>query len=74
MRRNWLAIILGVTLVLSLGGLLWVYWTKYRPAEIEALCLEEAKVNVHKPRPSDDPFKRRVRTYDQCLEENGIKK
>lgn len=69
-----MAIILLLTVLFSLSGLLWIYWTKYRPAEIEALCTEEAKVNAERPRPPDDPFKRRVRTYEQCLQENGINK
>ena len=74
MKQNWAAIILLLTVLLSVGGVFWIYWTKYRPAEIEELCSEEAKVNAHRPRPRDDPFKRRVRTYEQCLEENGIRK
>jgi len=73
MKQNWSAIILALILVLGVSGLFWVYWFKYRPAEIEALCREEAIVNAKRPRPPDDPFKRRVRTYDQCLQENGIK-
>lgn len=72
--KQYLSIILLVVVVSCIGGVLWVYWHKYRPAEIEALCREEAKVNAQKPRPSDDPFKRRERTYQQCLQENGINK
>ena len=74
MKQNWSAIILFLILLLSVSGLLWVYWYKYRPEEIGALCQEEAKVNKLRPRPADDPFKRRVRTYQECLQENGINK
>jgi len=72
--KQLVGVILFIIVILCIGGALWVYWNKYRPSEIEALCREEARVNAQKPRPSDDPFHRRARTYQQCLQEHGINK
>ncbi|MGD0283330.1 MAG: hypothetical protein ABSB95_13320 [Dissulfurispiraceae bacterium] len=72
MREKVFAIVLLLSLIIGISGLLWIYWYKYRPAEIEELCTEEAKVNA-RGRPSDDAFHRRIRSYQECLQEEGGK-
>jgi hypothetical protein len=44
-----------------------VYWLEYRPEEIRALCRQEEQVNVQRPNKN-----RRARSYQECLQENGI--
>lgn len=69
MKRNLLILVLLATLVSCAVGLFLVYWFEYRPEEIKVLCRQEEQVNAQRPNKS-----RRVRSYQECLQENGIGK
>lgn len=66
-------VIVLICVILSVIGLSLYYWYEYRPSDIRAICEEEKKMNS-RPHPPWEQTKRRVRTYQQCLEENGIEK
>ena len=72
-RNNLLTIIVVVFVLagVTAGGLF--YWYKVRPNDIREMC-EEEKIANARPRPPWKETKTRVRTYDQCLEENGLDK
>lgn len=71
MKQNLRGIILVIGVLLCVAVLVLIYWFKYRPSYIRALCAEEATVSS-RPRPPWDTTKRRVRTYQECLQENGL--
>ncbi len=73
MKQNLWGTILLLVVLLALTAVGLIYWFKYRPADIRELCAQEEKVN-RRPRPPWDERKRIVRTYQQCLEDNGIDK
>jgi hypothetical protein len=70
--KQHLGIILFIVVLLCLLGIGLLYWYEYRPADIRALCAEEQKVKSTHPKPPWDKTEKRVRSYQQCLEENGI--
>ncbi len=73
MKEHLRGIILLLFVLLSLTGIALVYWYKYRPSDIRALCAEEQKVNA-RPRPPWDQTRRRTRTYQECLQDYGVNK
>lgn len=46
-----------------------IYWFEYRPDEIRYLCQQEQEAYAQHPNKH-----RRVRSYQQCLEENGLRR
>lgn len=73
MNEKLLSIILAVVVLICVIGLGLLYWFEYRPSDIRDLCTEEARVNA-RPKPPWDQTKRRARSYDECLHENGLDK
>ena len=71
MRQNLLGIILLVVILISVTALGLIYWFKYRPADVRALCWQEQLVNA-RPRPPWDQNKKRVRTFQECLQDHGV--
>jgi len=63
-------VILVLVCVIGIG---FVYWYKYRPDSIRQMCLEEQQVKAPLKRPGET-FKRRVRSYHECLRENGLER
>ena len=61
-------IVLLVCVIIGLGV---GYWYRYRPEAIRQMCLEEQQVKAPIKRPGET-FKRRVRSYHECLSENGL--
>ena len=62
-----------IILLVCVIGLGLVYWYKYRPEAIRQMCLEEQQVKAPLKRPGET-FKRRVRSYYECLRENGLER
>jgi len=72
--KQHLGIILFIVLLVCLLGIGLLYWYEYRPTDVRALCAEEEKVKRSRPRAPWDTTPKRVRSYQECLEENNIKK
>ncbi len=73
MKQHSRGVILLLCVLITLTALGLIYWYKYRPSDIRALCAEEEKVNA-RPRPPWDQNKKRMRTYQECLEDHGVDK
>jgi|GEM_PF-5474625 len=73
MKQHLWGPILFLILLLSITALGLLYWYKYRPSDIRSLCSEEQRVNA-RPRPPWDQNKKRVRTYQECLQDHGVDK
>ena len=66
MKKNFWILMLGA-IFLSAVVLCRVYWVNYRPDEVRLLCKEEQQMNAQRPKRD-----RRIRSYEQCIQENGI--
>lgn len=64
---------LAIIVLIFVIGLVLVWWFNYRPEAIREMCLEEQQVRPLPKRPGET-FKRRTRSYYDCLKENGLDK